>query len=111
MGGAGVIETERERVSEGERNKFTHRRIEMEMCVQSGGKATHDCPQAGLPEVPATRSRKVDIRLPGKGDSNSHGARTVHQNHRWTRTSRLSIKNSLSLCLPRDAPFGGPGKH
>jgi hypothetical protein len=41
-------------------------------------------------------SRKVDIRLPGKGNSNSHGARTVHQKHRWIRTSRLSIKNSLS---------------
>ena len=40
--------------------------------------------------------RKVDIRLPGKGDSNSHGARPVHQQHRWTWTSRLSIKNSLS---------------
>ena len=40
--------------------------------------------------------RKVDIRLPGKGDSNSHGARPVHQKHRWVRTSRLPIKNSLS---------------
>ena len=44
-------------------------------------------------------SRKVDIRLRGKGDSNSHGARPVHQKHRWTRTSRLSIMNSLSLFL------------
>ena len=41
--------------------------------------------------------RPIDIRLPGKGDSNSHGARPVHQKHRWIRTSRLSIKNSLSL--------------
>ena len=40
--------------------------------------------------------RKVDIRLPGKGDSNSHGARPVHQKHRWIRTRRLSIKNSLA---------------
>ena len=38
----------------------------------------------------------VDTRLPGKGNSNSHGARTVHQKPRWIRTSRLSIKNSLS---------------
>ena len=38
----------------------------------------------------------VHIRLPGKGDSNSHGARPVHQKHRWIRTGRLSIKNSLS---------------
>ena len=41
-------------------------------------------------------ARKIDIRLPGKGDSTSHGAKTVHQKHRWIRTSRLSIKNSLS---------------
>ena len=41
-------------------------------------------------------TRKVDIRLPEKEDSNSHGARPVHQKHRWNRTSRLSIKNSLS---------------
>jgi len=26
----------------------------------------------------ATAGRKVDVRLPGKGDSNSHGARPVH---------------------------------
>jgi len=44
-------------------------------------------------------TRKVDIRLPGKGNSNSHGARPVHQiisMIKWIRTSRLSIKNSLS---------------
>jgi len=41
-----------------------------------------------------------DIRLPGKGNSNSHGARPVHQiisMIKWIRTSRLAIKNSLSL--------------
>jgi len=27
------------------------------------------------------RSRKVDIRLPGKGNSNSRGARPVYYNH------------------------------
>jgi hypothetical protein len=27
------------------------------------------------------RARKVDIRLPGKGNSNSHGARPVNENH------------------------------
>jgi len=26
-------------------------------------------------------TRKVDIRLPGKGDSNSHGTRPVYSNH------------------------------
>jgi len=42
---------------------------------------------------------KVDVRLPGKGDSNSHGARPVHLTItmlKRIRTSRLSIKNSLS---------------
>jgi len=44
-------------------------------------------------------TRKVDTRLPGKGNSNSHGARPVHliiTMIKWIRTSRLSIKNSLS---------------
>jgi len=47
-----------------------------------------------------THSRKADVRLPGKGNSNSHGARPVHliiTMIKWTRTSRLSIKNSLSI--------------
>ena len=46
-----------------------------------------------------SETRKVDIRLPGKGNSNSHAARPVHRiikMIKWTRTSRLSIKNSLS---------------
>jgi len=45
-------------------------------------------------------TRKVDIRLPRKGNSNSHGARPVHQTItiiKWIRTSGLSIKKSLSL--------------
>ena len=29
----------------------------------------------------STCPRKVDIRLPGTGNSNSHGARPVHYNH------------------------------
>jgi len=44
----------------------------------------------------------VDVRLPGKGDSNSHGARPVHliiTMIKWIRTSRLSINNSLSLLV------------
>ena len=39
------------------------------------------------------------MRLPGKGNSNSHGARPVHliiTMIRWIRTSRLSKKNALS---------------
>ena len=35
--------------------------------------------------------RKVDIRLPGKGDSNSHGARPVFSMIKRIRTSGLSI--------------------
>ena len=49
----------------------------------------------------APESRKVDVRLPGKVNSNSHGARPVHliiTMIKWIRTGRLSIKTSLSLC-------------
>ena len=51
---------------------------------------------------------KVDVRLPGKGNSISHGARPVHliiTMIKWIRTSRLSIKNSLSKA-GRDAVRG-----
>ena len=56
------------------------------------------CPQ-GLPML------LCDVRLPGKGNSNSHGARPVHliiTMTEWIRTSRLSMKNSLCpmLCNP-----------
>ena len=46
------------------------------------------------------RSRKVDARLHGKGNSNSHGARLIHliiTMMKWIRTSRLSIKKFLPL--------------
>ena len=49
-------------------------------------------------------TRKVDVRLPGKGNSNSHDARPVHliiTMIEWIRTSRLSIKRSLSLRVIR----------
>ena len=45
-------------------------------------------------------TRKVDVRLPGKGNSNFRGARPVHKiilMIKWIWTSRLSIKNSLEL--------------
>ena len=45
-------------------------------------------------------SRNVDERLRGKGISNAHGARPVHliiTMMTWIRTSRLSMKKSLSL--------------
>ena len=41
--------------------------------------------------------RNVDVRLPGKDDSNSHVARPVHliiTMIKWIRTGRLSIKGS-----------------
>jgi len=43
--------------------------------------------------------RKVDVRLPGKGKSNSHDARPVHliiTTIKWIRASRLSTNDSLS---------------
>ena len=45
----------------------------------------------------AVVTRKVDIRLPGKGNSTSHGARPVQliiTMITWIRTSRLSIQTS-----------------
>ena len=53
------------------------------------------------PAVPTLYfSRKVDVRLPGKGNSNSRGARPVHRiipMIKWIQTSRLSIQNFLSV--------------
>ena len=46
------------------------------------------------------QDRKGDVRVPGKGNSNSYDTRPVHliiTMRKWIRTSRLSIKNSLSL--------------
>ena len=58
---------------------------------------------------------KVGIRLPGKGNSNAHGARPVHQiisMIKWIRTSRLSIKNSLSRgCTSALPDHGTPHQH
>ena len=44
-------------------------------------------------------NRKVDVRLPGKGNSSSHGARPVRliiTTIKWIWTSKLSIENCLS---------------
>ena len=52
------------------------------------------------------RTRKVDVRLPGKGNSNSHDARPVHQiisMIKWIWTCRLSIKISLSSQRGRES--------
>jgi hypothetical protein len=43
--------------------------------------------------------RQVTVRLPGKGNSNSYVARSVHLTItmiEWIRTSKCSIKNSLA---------------
>ena len=51
------------------------------------------------PGQPPPCVRKVDVRLPGKRNSNSHGARPgnlIITMIKWVRTRRLSIKNSLS---------------
>ena len=64
----------------------------------------------------STTPRKVDVRLPGKGNSNSHGARPVHQIIKmiqWIRTSGLSIENSFSSLRNTTGAAilcrGGPG--
>ena len=46
--------------------------------------------------------REVDIRLPGKGNSTSHGARStkIISMIQWIQTSGLSIKKSFSGILP-----------
>ena len=57
-------------------------------------------------------TRKVDIRLPGKGNSNSHGSRPVHYNDlddKWIRSSRLSKKNSLSAHRANGLEFEAVG--
>ena len=44
----------------------------------------------------------IDVRLPGKGNSNSHGARPIHliiTMIKWIRTSRMPIKKSLPLSI------------
>ena len=65
-----------------------------------------------------SRTRKIDVRLPEKVNSNSHGARPVHliiTMIKWIRASRLSIQNSLSYLeetsLPVRAEFSPPRKN
>ena len=74
---------------------------------------------SALPPSPLPLTRKIDIRLTGKGNSNSHGARPVYLIIRmieWFRTSTLSIKNfsfrgrSRVTCMHREwlSPPGSP---
>ena len=56
-----------------------------------------------------SESRKVDVRLPGEGNSNTHGARPIHliiTMIKLIRTSRLSITNSLSDLGELSPPTG-----
>ena len=62
---------------------------------------------------PNQAARKEDVKLPGEGNSNCHGARPVHliiAVIKWIRTSRLSIKNievqggNEERVLPQRAP-------
>ena len=48
-------------------------------------------------------SRKVDVRLPGKGNSNSHGARPVHLG----RSTVPPRPIALSLCIALQHPVSG----
>ena len=57
---------------------------------------------------PRYRRRKVDARLPGKGNSNSDDEKPVHTiitMIKWIRTSTFLIKNSLSRRSSREKMF------
>ena len=67
---------------------------------------------------PPPPARKVDVRLPGTGDSNSHGARPVHliiTMIKWIRTSRLRGRHPYLVLVSgerpqeRGCPFPGDG--
>jgi hypothetical protein len=54
---------------------------------------------------------KVDFKLPGKGNSNFHGARQVHliiAMTKWIRTRRLA---SGPYCTPHSSPPPPPLTH
>ena len=54
--------------------------------------------------------KKVDVRLPGKGNQNSYGERPIHliiTMFRWIRTSRLSTRTfSLQGAVFRNSSLG-----
>ena len=63
-----------------------------------GRRQSHQTSSLQQSEHTCAGNMKVDIRLPGKENSNSHGARPVHQiitMIRWIQTIRLSTKKSL----------------
>jgi len=67
-------------------------------CSNSGEHPAHLL--KGSAGMPCRRTaRKVNVRLPGQKNSDSHGARPVHLINtkiKWMWTSRLSMKKSLS---------------
>ena len=46
--------------------------------------------------APLVLTRKVDVRLPGNGNANSHGARPVHQIK--VALDQWVVNEELSLC-------------
>ena len=61
------------------------------------------------PPLGTPRIRKVDVRLPGKG--NSHGARPVHliiTMIKWIRTSRLAMPHWRLSFETLSPPLGTP---
>ena len=58
--------------------------------------------------------RKVDVRLPVKGNSNSQGARPVHliiTIIEWIRTTRLSVKSLSEPDIRGDGAEGVQGQN
>jgi len=78
----------------------SHTRCRTQPLPQPHGEGDAACSaRRHRPQQRRNLHRKVNVRLPGQGDSNSHGARPVHliiTMIKWIRTSRLSIKKSLS---------------
>ena len=83
--------------------------IHIHICIKpSRGQVRHQARQRHTLNTLKVLSRTQceDVRLPGKETSNSHGAGPVHliiTMMKWIRTSRLSIRNSLSL-VPSTTP-------
>ena len=64
-------------------------------------------PRPDTPLHTPSPDRKVDVRLPGKGNSHSKGARPVHliiTMKKWIRTSRLSRQERRPAPPRRRAP-------
>ena len=78
---------------------------ELRECPMQAGRRWRSAPREGaqgglrLGVSGPGGSRKVDVKIPGKGNSTSHGARPVHliiTMIEWIRTSRLPANDSCS---------------